>query len=104
MSHGKYRAKPVTFDGYRFASQMEWRRYLQLKILSQNGNIKELKLQPRFDLTINGHKICTYVADFSYQENGTEIVEDVKGVETPVFKLKRKLMRALLGIELRLTH
>ena len=32
---------------------------------------------------------------------GIEVIEDVKGVETPEFKLKRHLMKALLGWEVR---
>jgi hypothetical protein len=42
-----------------------------------------------------------YVADFVYVEN-VEVIEDVKGVLTTEFKLKRHLMKALLGLEVRL--
>lgn len=100
----KFRAKPVEYDGIRFASTGEGRRYLQLKLLLQQGYIEDLKLQVDFPITINGQKVCSYRADFVYTENNLQIVEDFKGVETPVFKLKRKLMRAVHNIEIRLTH
>jgi hypothetical protein len=52
---------------------------------------------------VNGVLVCTYVGDFDYWENGEYIVEDVKGFLTPVFKLKRKLVKALHGITIRET-
>jgi hypothetical protein len=49
---------------------------------------------------VQGKLICTYVADFKYLENGKEVVEDVKGFKTPVYKLKKKLVEAIYGIEI----
>lgn len=100
----KFAAKPVIYDGIRFPSSGQGRRYLQLKLLWQQGHISDLKLEVDFPLIVNGLKVCSYRADFVYTENGARIVEDFKGVETPQFKLKRKLMRACYGIELRITH
>jgi hypothetical protein len=79
-----------------------------IKAMERGGIVKELELQKRYNLIVNGQKICAYVADFCYQlqdKNGNwkEIVEDAKGVETPEFKLKKKLMLACLGIEIHLT-
>lgn len=99
----KFRAKPCNFDGYHFDSQGEGRRYLDLKLLLQQGHISKLGLQPKFPITVNGKKICTYIADFIYQENGVTIVEDYKGFMTPVFRLKKKLFEAIYGTELRIT-
>ena len=53
---------------------------------------------------VNDQKICAYIADFRYEREDKDgvwhyIVEDAKGVETPEFKLKKKLMKACLGIE-----
>ena len=72
----------------------EGRRYLELKLLAQQGEIENLKLQVRFPLLVNGVKVCAYVADFVYEQDGIEIVEDRKGFQTPVFKLKKKLFEA----------
>lgn len=97
----KYRAKPTTVDGIRFASAAEARRYGVLKLLESAGEISELELQPRFDLYVNGIKVAVYVGDFSFRERGTFTVEDVKGVLTPVYRLKAKLMLAIHGIAIR---
>lgn len=99
----KYGAKACVIDGVRFASLKEGRRYEQLKLLVRAGQISGLELQPRFPLVVNGLKVCTYVGDFSYQEAGARVIEDSKGVLTDVFKLKRKLMKAVHGIEILLT-
>lgn len=77
-------------------------RYSQLKIIENNGYITKLELQPRFLIHVNGIKICTYVADFSYldKESNMTIIEDVKGVKTPVYKIKKKLVEAIYGIKI----
>lgn len=70
------------------------------KRLAEIGTIKNLQLQPKFPFIYNGKKIFTYIADFSYiDEFGTHII-DVKGVETPIFRLKKKLIEAQHKIEI----
>lgn len=96
----KYKAQPVVIDGVRFASKKEGARYLELKLLERSGAIARLELQPRFELVVNGFKVGTYVADFVYFENGKRIVEDVKGVRTPVYALKCKLVKAIYNVEI----
>lgn len=46
-------------------------------------------------------KSCVYIADFEYRENGRLVVEDVKGVRTEAYKIKRKLMLWRYGIKIR---
>lgn len=93
----KYRNKKVILDDYVFDSSAEAKRYKELKILLKVGEIKELTLQPHFLLQEsfrkNGktYRKIEYIADFQYIENGKVIVEDVKGMQTDVFKLKHKL-------------
>lgn len=98
----KYGAQPTSIDGIRFASKAEARRYAQLKLLERAGEIENLELQPPFKLHVNGKLVCTYIADFQYWDKGKakSIVEDVKGMETAVFKLKRKLFEAVLHREI----
>ncbi len=98
----KYRAKRTEVDGIFFASKKEARRYIELKCLEKAGHIKDMKLQPKFPIEVRGKKICTYVADFTYFHCGIKekVVEDVKGFITPVYKLKRKLMKAVHGIDI----
>ena len=57
--------------------------------------LRRLELQPRFAIEIKGRKICTYVADFQYRLDGDLVVEDVKGVRTPVYRLKKKMVEAV---------
>ena len=102
----KYGAKVETVDGVRFASRREARRYRQLKALADAGAVANLRLQVRYPIAVNGVTICTYVADFVYNEGGPagpEVVEDCKGYRTPEYRLKKKLMRAVYGVEIRET-
>lgn len=100
MRRNKYGNKLAVVDGIRFASQREARRYVELKLLQQAGEISDLKLQPRFTIMVNGVKVCTYTADFSYRNSrGEFVVEDVKGVRTRDYKLKKRLMLAVYGIQ-----
>ena len=99
----KYNARKTEVDGYVFASHAEARRYSELKLLEEAvGIINGLELQPKFALIVNGEKIGTYVADFAYTDLALQkrIIEDVKGFKTPVYRLKKKLVEALYGIEI----
>ncbi len=93
----KYRNKKIQIDRYVFDSIAEGQRYRELALLERAGKISDLKLQPRFLLQEsfrkNGktYRAINYIADFMYKENGRTIVEDVKGMETKEFKIKRKL-------------
>jgi hypothetical protein len=93
----KYRNKPCEIDGIRFDSQAEGRRYEQLKLLERAGEIREITLQPKFPIVVNGRKIGRYTADFAYFDRltGKRVYEDVKGVKTQVYKLRKKLVEAL---------
>jgi hypothetical protein len=97
----KYRAKPTTYDGIRFASKREAERYLVLKNEQRQKLIGDLKLQPRFPIYVNNQLVCTYIADFQYKRPPSAkevIVEDSKGFRTREYILKRKLLRATHGI------
>lgn len=97
----KYHAKKTVVDGIKFDSKKEAARYSELKILERAGAVKYLKLQPKFHFHHNDVKICTYIADFSYVDhNGNRITEDVKGVKTAIYKLKKKMMKAFYGIDI----
>ena len=93
----KYKNKKTQIDMYVFDSTKEAKRYRELKLLEMAGEISNLELQPRFLLQEsfrkNGktYRKIDYVADFKYIENGKTIVEDVKGLQTDVFKIKHKL-------------
>lgn len=91
----KYRAVAVWVDGIRFASRAEARRYGQLMLLQKLGEISGLELQPKFPITIGGTLVCSYVADFAYFDKEKRVIEDVKGMKTPVYRLKKKLVEAM---------
>jgi len=90
-----------TLDGIAFASKSEMKRYAELKLLERVGTIKMLVRQPKFILqesfihpVFGKQREISYIADFEYYENGRCVVEDVKGMKTEVYKLKRKLFLA----------
>lgn len=97
----KYKAKKTTIDGITFDSKKESKRYLQLKAMEKVGAISKLQLQVPFVLIEKSSygRSIKYVADFVYyNKNGSKVVEDVKGVQTPVYKLKKRLMAEKYGI------
>lgn len=105
MSYRKYRNKrSVDAEGNKFDSNMERRRWEELKIMEAGGLIFNLRRQVPYDLIAHEVTICRYVADHVYRRVepfntlGPEIVEDVKGVRTAEYRLKKKLMLALHGI------
>lgn len=106
MMH-KYNAKKTVVDGIKFDSKKEAERYKELKALEHVGKIERLELQPRFTL-MDGFRYegkavrkIEYVADFLYRDLSTLefVVEDVKGVKTDVYKLKKKLFLKHYGNE-----
>lgn len=105
-SKSKYKNIKVVIDGITFDSKKEGARYLYLKDQLRKGGIKELKLQPVFiiaaPVTLDDKKrpARKYKADFSYiNAAGEYVVEDVKGMKTDMYKLKRHLVKELHGIE-----
>lgn len=95
----KYRNVKTEIDGIVFDSKKEAARYQELRMLERAGIIKELRCQPKFPLQVNGVSICTYIADFHYlDQSGREVVEDVKGMKTALYRLKSKLMIACYGL------
>lgn len=99
----KYGAVRVQSDDGLFDSKAELRRWCDLKLLERAGEIRNLERQVRFPIAINGVHVCDYIADFVFFEGEQRVVEDKKGVQTDVFKLKAKLMLALYGVTVRLT-
>lgn len=95
----KYRNVKTEVDGILFDSKAEARRYCELKLLVKAGKIKDLKLQPKFELQPKFKKNGTiiqaiiYKADFEYYDVILErtIVEDCKGFRTKDYILKKKM-------------
>lgn len=100
----KYHNRQTVVDNVTFASRRESQRYSELKLLERAGHIRDIELQPRYDLIVNGHKCGFYKADFRYIaiQSGETIVEDVKSpaTKTQVYRLKRKLVKALYNFDI----
>lgn len=102
MTRQKFNNTPTEVDGIRFASKREARYYGMLKIRQNLGEIERLELQPKYECTVNGKRVCTYIADFRFNDLTLKRrrVIDVKGVKTQAYKLKKKLVEALYpGVE-----
>lgn len=98
----KYGAKRTPVDGITFDSKREAEYYRLLKAREASGEICDLELQYPFPLIAgDGVKVGTYRADFTFHDNieGRWRVIDVKGLDTPLSKFKRKFVKALHGVE-----
>ena len=97
--------KTVTLDGIQHDSIKEAKRWWELKLLERAGEIQDLQRQVKYELLPkqDGERAVYYIADFVYTENGQKVVEDVKGMRTKEYKLKRKMMLYFHGIKLKET-
>lgn len=122
----KYHNKKIKVDGIIFDSKKEAVRYKELKILEKAGIIHDVQRQVKYILIPAQYehtsgiyskgknkggpkkgklieRECAYYADFVYTENGETVVEDTKGVKTPEYIIKRKLMLYVHNIKIKET-
>lgn len=115
----KYHAKKVVTPAGVFDSKREYERFVELAFMEKADKIQNLRRQVEYELIPEAREPDTvgpkggrkkgkiieravrYRADFVYVENGEEIVEDVKGLRTKEYLLKRKLMLYRYGIRIR---
>lgn len=100
MRFSKYKAIKTIVDGITFDSKREAYYYRLYSKLQESGLISELQLQPKFSFVYNNKKQFTYIADFSFKDDKGLHIIDVKGVLTPVFRLKKKLIEAQYKIKI----
>ena len=104
LTGNKYHNKKVTVDGITFDSIKEASRYQELMMLERAGEISGLFRQVKIELIPKTSKFraVTYIADFTYidRSTGQRVYEDVKGMKTEVYKLKKKLLYWRHGIEI----
>jgi hypothetical protein len=97
----KFKSIRTKIDGIVFHSKAEAQRYCELKLKEKFGLILDLETQPVYKLIVNGQLICKYIPDFRYKfPSGKSIVEDFKGKITHAHTIKKKLMKAVHGIEI----
>ena len=108
QSRNKYHNRKAVVNGELFDSRKEARRWLELKSLEKIKAISDLQRQVKYVLIPvqreDGKVIereCSYYADFVYHQNGKLIVEDAKGMKTPEYIIKRKLMLSVHGIRIK---
>ena len=96
MTFRKYHNQPTN----GFSSKREANRAFELQLLERAGEISDLKMQVPYEVIPANppERAAFYVADFVYLKDKALVVEDTKGAKTPVYVLKRKLMRHVHGI------
>ena len=106
----KYHAEKIVIDGIKYDSRKEASRHGELMLMERAGLISDLQHQVDFELIPNQkrngkvvERSLKYRADFVYTENGETVVEDVKGMKTREYIIKRKLMLWEFGIQIRET-
>lgn len=95
----KYSAQPTTVNGIRFDSKAESIRYAELLLALRAKDIKALEIHPKYPLFAPGVDgteipIGAYEADFCYSTGSEHVVEDVKGMRTPLYRWKKKHFEA----------
>lgn len=99
----KFGNRKKVLDGITFDSTREARRYQDLVLMQKGGQINLLRRQVPYPIYIKGKKICDWLADFVYIQNGLVVVEDSKGHKTDIYKLKKKMVEAEYGFRIRET-
>lgn len=107
MANKYFAKKTKSADGKIFDSRAENRRWNELLWLEKLGKITNLQRQVKYDIIVNNQKICAYIADFTYNDETGLVVEDSKSEylvkKDRTFSIKRKLMKAVHGIEIKIT-
>lgn len=110
MGMSKYGNRKTVVDGIVFDSKKEAVRWQELRLLERAGEIHELQRQVPFILIPAQkdergkviEKQVKYIADFTYRgKDHRLVVEDVKGVRTDVYRIKKKLLLYRHGLRIK---
>ncbi len=98
----KYKSSWVKIDGINFQSIAEGERYKTLRDREHQGFISHLELQPVFEIRhpLTNELACRYKGDFRYRSEKGVVVEDVKGMKTETYALKKKLVRIFCEVNI----
>lgn len=101
----KFGAIKTEYKGRIFDSKKEAQRAFELDCMIRAGEVTKVEYQPKYEIVINGQKVSNYFGDFRvHYPDGRVEVEDVKGLKRgasyQIFRLKKKLVKALFGIEI----
>ena len=105
----KYRNEKISVNGIVFDSKREADRWADLNVLERAGEISRLQRQVKYVLIPTQYdekkkvleRECSYIADFVYFKDGKLVVEDAKGVKTPEYRIKKKLMLLFHGVRVK---
>ena len=101
-SKSKYGNRRVMYDGINFDSKKECRVYQNLLLMKRCGEVLKFDRQVTYKLPVNGVHVCSYRADFVVTfKDGRVEVWDAKGYKTDVYLLKKKLVKAVYGIDIK---
>lgn len=93
----KFRAQPTQYDGIKFSSKKEAKRYIDLKMLEKAGEVLFFLRQVAFPLDGNTKYICDFMV---FWTNGEISIEDVKGMKTDMYIMKKKMIEARYPFEI----
>jgi hypothetical protein len=93
----KFKAISCEVDGIKFASKKERKRYLELKQLQSNGDIAFFLRQVPFHMAGGVKYVCDF---FVFWQNENVTIEDVKGIKTPTYIAKKKIVEATYPIQI----
>lgn len=95
-SRNKYRSVSSTYNGIQYHSKAEAAYAAELDLRKKAGDIKSWERQVKCSIDVNGYHITNYYIDFVIEHNdGSSEYIEVKGFETEVWRLKRKLFEAI---------
>lgn len=95
-SNRKYGNVSQTYGNHTYHSRREANYAAELDMRVKAKDLKSWRRQVPIELRVNDKKICTYTIDFVEVDNkGNETYTEVKGFETPEWRLKWKLFEAL---------
>lgn len=102
MNKSKYRAiRTRNADGSWSDSRKEARIDARMMLLKHDPTVSTVERKVRYPLTINGEKIGVYECDWTvYRHDGSREVYDAKGFKTPIYRIKKKLVKALYGFDI----
>lgn len=97
MLKHKFRAIPTELDGIKFASRKEAKRYIELRLLEKSGELLFFLRQVPFHLPANVKYVCDFLC---FWKDETVTIEDVKGIKTPLYILKKKQVEATYPVKI----
>jgi dsDNA-binding SOS-regulon protein len=97
MIRHKFKAIPTELDGIKFASKKEAKRYRELEMLKKADALLFFLRQVPFHLSGNVKYVCDFLC---FWKDGTVTIEDVKGIKTPIYVLKKKQVEATYPIKI----